>query len=204
MFDEPQEDPESRPMDPAERVKGKSDEFRMHAELAAVFEGIRKFDARVIPALDATIAHDSQKTMGRLEKSRLDDTPLITDESAPLAEELLDLPDSKDISTNDYHIYRRPGEAMILRWLAGDQVESFYTRLQAHFDFALEQYRDDQRQTHGWKQDPQTLAYLAALDKVEVKMAERYLRPAILEHKVFVLSTQAADEMDILHLPTTS
>ena len=31
-------------------------------------------------------------------------------------------------------------------------------------------------------------------------MAERYLRDLIRKHNLYVLSTQAADEMDILHL----
>jgi hypothetical protein len=52
----------------------------------------------------------------------------------------------------------------------------------------------------GWKQDPQTLAYLEALDKIDVRMADRYLREPIRKHKLFVLSTQVADEIDILHL----
>jgi hypothetical protein len=44
------------------------------------------------------------------------------------------------------------------------------------------------------------LAFLDALDKVEVKMAERYLRPFIRTHNLFVLSTQAADELNINYL----
>ncbi len=48
--------------------------------------------------------------------------------------------------------------------------------------------------------NPKTLAYLAALDAIEVKMAERYLRELVRTQNVFVLSTQSADEMDILHL----
>ncbi len=172
----------------------------MHAELAAIFEGNRKFDARILPKLDAQIARDCQKAMAKLEKAKVENTPAISPEASPQAAELLDLLSSKGISTNDYHIYRRPGEVMIVRWLAGEEVETFYTRLQAHFDFALEAYREDQKQSHGWKQDPQTTAYLSALDAIEVKMEERYLRPIIREHGVFVLSTQAADEMDISHL----
>jgi hypothetical protein len=51
-----------------------------------------------------------------------------------------------------------------------------------------------------WKQDPKTLAYLKALDAVEVKMAERYLREPIKAHGLFVLSTQSADELNIAYL----
>jgi hypothetical protein len=89
---------------------------------------------------------------------------------------------------------------MIVRFLAGEQVESFYTRLQAHFDAALKQYREEERQQKGWKQDPTTLAYLEALDAVEIKMADRYLRPLIKQHNLFVLSDQSADEIDILYV----
>ncbi len=200
MFEEPEEQPVERVISPAERAKEKSDEFRMHAELAAVFEGHRKFDAAIIAGLDPQIARDSQKTIGRLEKSRSPDSPILPEQSAADAAQLLDLPAAKSISTNDYHIYRRPGEVMIIRWLHGDQVESFYTRLQAHFDAALKQYTEEERQTHGWKQDPQTLAYLTALDAIKVRMDEKYLREIVRKHHIFVLSTQTADEMDISHL----
>jgi hypothetical protein len=65
---------------------------------------------------------------------------------------------------------------------------------------ALNQYRQEERQTHGWKQDRKTLAYLAALDAIDVRLADRYLRDVIRKQHVFVLSTLTADEMDILHL----
>lgn len=200
MFEEPEEDPDRRPFNPADRAKGKSDEFRMHAELCAIFEGHRKFEAEIRPNLDAQVARDSQKTVAKLERSRVTDTPVVSDESAPEAAALLDLPATKGFSTNDYHIHRRPGEAMIMRWLEGEQVDSFYTRLQAHFDAALNQFREDERQAHGWKQDEPMQKYLEALEALNVRMEERYLRPIIREHKVFILSTQSADEMDILHL----
>ncbi|HVT89973.1 MAG TPA: hypothetical protein VHD56_14055 [Tepidisphaeraceae bacterium] len=200
MFDEPEETPRRPTSKPADRAKDKSDEFRMHAELCAIFEGNRKFDAGIHANLDPQIARDSQKTIGRLEKSRQGDGPLISDQSAPDAAKLLDLPNSSGISTNDYHIYRRPGEVMMMRWLAGDQVDSFYTRIQAHFDAALTQCREDERQTHGWKQDPDSIAYLAALDAIDVKMEDKYLRQILRQHKVFALSTQTTDEMDIFHL----
>jgi hypothetical protein len=173
----------------------------MHAEFAAVFEGTRKFEAQIRPNLDADIARDVQKRIAKLERSRKPETPLIPDEASMKdAAELLDLPTTRSLSTNDYHIYRRPGEVMILRWLAGDEVESFYQRMQAHFEAALNQFRQEERQTHEWKQDPQTLKYLDALDKIDVKMSDRYLRDIIRQHKAMLLSTQAADELDILHL----
>jgi hypothetical protein len=200
MFDEPDEIPADKPLNPKDRAKEKADEFRMHAELCAVFEGGRKFDAELDVSLDPEIARDAQKTIGKLEKAKMPDLPVISEDAWPEAARLLDLPASKGLSTNDYHIYRRPGEVMILRWLQGDQVDAFYKRLQAHFDAALNGYRQEERQANEWKQDAPYLAYLDALDAVELKMEERYLRPIIKEHNLFILSTQTADEMDISHL----
>lgn len=200
MFDEPEESPPERPANPADRAKEKLDEFRMHAELAAVFEAHRKFGAAIVPGLNPELARDVQKTMAWLEKSRAADTPLLPDSGAPDATRLLSLPRTNGPSTNDYHVHRRPGETMIVRWLADDQVGSFYERMQAHFNAALSQFREEERQSQGWKQDPDTLTYLEALDAIDVRMADRYLRDAIRTHSVFVLSTQTADEMDITHL----
>jgi hypothetical protein len=200
MFDEPSESPEEGASSPANKAREKADELRMHAELAAVFEGIRKFDAQLLPGLDPDLARDIQRTIGRLEKSRSPDSPILPPASADDASRLLTRPETGDVPTNDYHLHRRPGELMIVRWLSGEQVESFYERLQAHFDAALEGVREDERQANEWKQDSKTLAYLAALDTVEVKMPERYLREPIRQHNLFVLSTQSADEINIAYL----
>jgi len=200
MFDEPNEEPAERSFDPADRAREKSDEFRMHAELAAVFEGCRKFDAGLYPGLDIEIARDVQRTMARLEKSKEANSPVLPAASAAEAAALLDLYKTRELSTNDYHIHRRPGEVMIVRWLADDLVETFYERIQAHFDAALTGFREEERTSQEWKQDPKTLAYLAALDALDVKMAERYLREPIRKHNMFVLSTQAADEINIAYL----
>jgi len=200
MFEEPEETPAEQSSDPLVRAREKFDEFRMHAELAAVFEAKRKFDADILPTFDPETAREIQRTIGRLEKSRSPEHPILLPPFIDDARALLKFPESKKISTNDYHLYRRPGEAMIVRFLAGDQVESFYDRFQAHFDAALGAYREEERQQHGWKQDPQTIAYLDALDKIEVKMADRYLRETIRTHRVLILSTQTADELDIVHL----
>jgi hypothetical protein len=200
MFDEPDEQPAERPIDPATRAKERFDEFRIHAEIAAVFEATRKFDAHIIPGLDAELARDVQRAMAKLEKAKVSESPIIDPKSAPDARALLKLPQTRELSTNDYHIHRRPGEVMIVRWLAGDEVDTFYERLQAHFDAALVQFREEERQSLGWKQDPPTMKYLEALEAIDVKMAERYLREPMKTHKVFILSTQTADEIDILHL----
>ncbi|HEY7087911.1 MAG TPA: hypothetical protein VH518_07455 [Tepidisphaeraceae bacterium] len=200
MFDEPSEPQPEKHLAPQARAKEKSDEFRMHAELAAVFEGTRKFDSQIHPTLDPEIARQAQRTIGRLEKSKVEGLPLLPDSAAADAATLLDLHKTKDLSTNDYHLHRRPGEVMILRWIEGEQVDWFYERLQAHFDAALAAHKDDQQHSHGWKQDPDSQAYLDALEKIDLKMADRYLREPIRQHNIFVLSTQSADEFDILHL----
>lgn len=200
MYDEPDESPSESAADPAERAKEKTTELRMHAELAAVFEGHRKFDAQLIPGLDANVARDVQRAIGKLEKAKAPESPILPPPSAADAAALLDFPAAHDLTTNDYHIHRRPGEVMIVRWLAGEQVETFYTRLQAHFDVAFIQFREEERQGQEWKKDAKTLAYLEALDAIELKLAEVYLRDLIRQHKLFVLSTQAADEMNIAYL----
>jgi hypothetical protein len=200
MFDEPTESPQEHSSDPAQRAREKADEFRTHAERAAVFEGTRKFEAQILTRLDADVAREIQRTMGRLEKAKAPESPILLSAAVDDAAKLLNLWREKNLSTNDYHIHRRPGEVMIVRWLAGEQVETFYERLQAHFDAALGGHKEDERQSHEWKQDAAADAYFAALDAIEVKMAERYLRDLIRQHNLFVLSTQSADEIDILYL----
>lgn len=196
-FDEGKSETASKPED---RAREKADEFRMHAELFAVFEATRKFDAELIPGLDGDLAQQIRRSMGKLEKAKMPDMPVINPESSATAVEVLTMPATHGLSTNDYHIRRRPGEVVMVRWLAGDEVETFYTRLQAHFDAAIEGCREDERQAHEWKKDEQTQAYLDALDKVEVKMAERYLRDPIRAMNIYVLSTQSADELNIAYL----
>lgn len=200
MFEDPDQPPQERPQGPAEAAREKADEFRVHAQLAAVFEGSRKFDAQILPGLDAEIARDMQRTMARLEKAKSPDSPILPPPAAPDAARMLNVFKVHGLSTNDYHIRRRPGEVMITRWLEGDEVDSFYQRLQAHFDVALKAYREEEKADNAWRQDPKTLAYLAALDAIDIKMADRFLRDPIRQHNLFVLSTQVADEMDILHL----
>jgi hypothetical protein len=198
--DQHDEEPAERTSDPATRAKEKSDEFRMHAELAAVFEGPRKFDAQLLPNLDAGLAREIQRAVAKLEKAKTPDSPVLPAESAPDASHLLTLCDAKNLSTSDYHVHRRPGEVMIVRWLKGDEVDTYYQRFQAHFEAGLNGFREDERQATEWKQDPATLAFLKALDAIDVKMADRYLRDPIKQHKLFVLSTQAADELNIAYL----
>jgi hypothetical protein len=200
MYEDPEESPSEDASDPKVRANEKSDEFRMHAELAAVFEGPRKFEAQIVPTLDSGLAREIQRGMARLEKAKTPESPILLPPSIPDAASLLDFFAANNLSTNDYHIHHRPGEVMMVRWLAGDQVESFYERIQAHYDAAMEGYREDERQANEWKQDPKTLAYLDAMDKLEVKMAERYLRDYIRKHNLYVLSTHTADEINIAYL----
>jgi hypothetical protein len=200
MYDEPDENPTENARDPALRAKEKADELRLHAEIFAVFEGRRKFEAALEFNLDDALARDVQRRVALLEKAKTADNPMLPRKAAADAAELLELVRSSGLSSNDYHVRRRPGEVMIVRWLEGDQVESFYERFQTHFDFALEGHKEDERQAHEWKQDADATAYVAALDKVKINLAERYLREPIRQHGIAVLSTLTTEAMDILHL----
>src|SRR4051812_22549474 len=168
MFDEPGENdegagPEERAANPAGRAKEKADEFRMHAELFAVYEGPRKFDAAIRPNLGPDLAREFQRGMAKLEKAKALESPVLPPESSADAASLLGLAKERGLSSNDYHVHRRPGEVMMLRWLEGEEVERFYERMQAHLDAALDGYKEDERQAHGWKNDPQTQKFLEAL-----------------------------------------
>ena len=213
MYDEPADDdeqgggggkkpkPDGRPRDPAAAAREQADGLYMHAQIAAVFEGPRKADAAIVPGLDPDLAREVQRTVGKLGNVIAKGGPLLTGPAATDAATVLSVPDDRGLSTNDYHVHRRPGETMVVRWLAGaEQVDYFYTRLQAHFDAGLEAHKEDERQAHGWKQDPAAAAYLAALDGVNADLAERYHRNAVRVGRATVLSTLAADEMNIAHL----
>jgi len=99
MFDEPTEDPIERAFNPADRVREKSDEFRMHAELVAVFEGTRKFDAAILPGLDPDLAREIQRTMGRLAKAKSVESPILPPPSVAEAAALLEFPKTRELST---------------------------------------------------------------------------------------------------------
>lgn len=200
MFDEPSESPAERSADPKAEARDKADEFRMHAELFAVFEGTRKFEAALQPGLDPEVARDVQRTMARLAKSKSAQSPALPPASAEDAARLLALPQARGLSTNDYHLHQRPGEVMIIRCLQGDQVDTFYERLQAHFDAAMEGYKEEERQEQAWKQDAKTLAYLAALDAIDLRMSDWYARDAIRRDNLFVLSDRAIDDLNIAYV----
>ncbi len=190
--------------DPEVRARELVEQIRIHGELAAVFEGPRKFDAAIV-GLDADLAREVQTTIGKLEKLKKADTgPILPPDGADTARGLLDLPSTRPrLTTGDYHILRRPNEAMLVRWLAGDEVEAFYDRYRAHVTVALDQRLEDERQELAWRSDENDQKYLEALDAIEPDPAQWYLRDTIQKHGLFLLSTLAVDEMDILHLCDT-
>src|SRR4051794_16523051 len=108
MYEEPEENPSEPPRDPVQRASERFDEFRMHAELVAVFEGAGKFEAQIIPTLNADVARSIQRTMAKLEKSKSPDSPLIPPTAADEAAALLNQPAAGELTTNDYHVHRRP------------------------------------------------------------------------------------------------
>ncbi len=201
MSEEPNsEEPVEKASSPKQRAEEKAAEFRMLAEIGAVFEGTRKFGDQIKPDLKQDIARDVQQTIARLDKHKILNTPVIEPQSIPEAIRLLSLPETLELSTGDYHVRSRPGETMVVRWLNNEQVENFYQRLQAHFDATLDAFREEERQAKEWKNDPDTNAYLDALDDIKDDLSEKYLREQIQKHNVVVLSTQTADEISITFL----
>src|SRR6185369_15037899 len=97
MFEEPNEPPAEDARTPAERANEKADEFRVHAQLAAVFEGPRKFDAQLLPNLDPELARDIQRTIAKLEKSKTPESPILPATSADDAARLLNLTQTKNL-----------------------------------------------------------------------------------------------------------
>src|SRR5436309_15621536 len=100
MFEDDQneEEPREHAGTAEGRAKEKCDEFRMHAELAAVFEGCRKFDAVIYADLDAQVARDVQRQIARLEKARSPESPVLPESSWADAGAVLKMPDTGDVS----------------------------------------------------------------------------------------------------------
>ncbi|MEM8872914.1 MAG: hypothetical protein AAGD32_01530 [Planctomycetota bacterium] len=200
MYEEPDERSSEAAIDPKQRAAEKAEEFRIHAELAAVFEAPRKFDADVLPGADAVLK-EVQQAIGKMHKGQDPKLgPLVTPTHVADAARLLAIPDTQSISTDDYHTRQGVGEMLIGRWLRGDEVDTFYERYQAHFDAALGHFREEERSAKEWKGDDDTLAYLDALDAIDGKLADQQLRPVVQEHKVHVLTTLTVGEFDILYL----
>ena len=190
--------------DPKQRATEAFDQIRLHAELCAVFEGPRKFEASILP-LDDALARELQRGIGGLAKQKKAETgPLLPPGAMKAAGELLAKPaEMPRLTTGDYHVLRRPNEAMIVRWLDGDAIDTFYERFAAHANVALEQKREDERQELGWRQDEDDQAYLDALDKLKVEPATWYLRDLAVKKGAHVLSTMTVGEMNILYLCDT-
>ena len=92
---------------------------------------------------------------------------------------------------------------MIVRWLAGDQVETFYERLQAHFDAALEGFKEDEHQARNGSRTPRRWN-ISRHWMPGIENGRQISSRSDPQANVFVLSTLSADEMNIAYLPTTS
>jgi hypothetical protein len=199
MFDDSQEARDDASDDPGKRLSEKLAELRMLAELAAIFEGPRKFKARLRTDLTIEHARELQRAVALLDKSKKPGMPVLPPEKWPDAVALLKRPEQLELSVGDYHLHRRPGEVMLVRWLDNTLADGFYKRMQAHLDVALEQAREDERQALGWKQDPGIASYLDGLDKARFEMEDHYARKAV-RMGACVLSTVATDDMNIVFL----
>src|SRR5436853_6763075 len=100
MFDEPEESPQQRNIDPAQLAKDKTDEFRVHAEACAVFEGPRKFDAE-IRKLKVDLARDIEKRMAKLEMAKTHEGPILPPYSTADAAAVLNLSTAEKLATHD-------------------------------------------------------------------------------------------------------
>jgi hypothetical protein len=204
--DDKSDDREETSADPAARAAEKVQELKMHAEFAGIYEGFRKFGCALLTGLDFELVRTLQKGMLRFEKAKVGETPVLEPELWTEATDVLSAASRNSLSLGDYHIHRRPGEVMMVRWLRQDagsdgaDADTFYKRLQAHFDAGLEGTLEDERQALGWKGDKATKAYLEKLEGEKVDMAGRYIRDALREHGLFALNTTAADEMNIQYL----
>jgi hypothetical protein len=181
----------------------KLEELRMHAELAAVFEGTRKFDAEIRDDLKPSVADDLRKTLMKLERNRLGQ--VIPPPDYPSGKEFPEGIDhaarilALSPSRNDYHVLRGDGQVQLARWLEGDQVDSFYSRLSAHFDAALGGVVED-LENEAWRQDDATTTYIDALKSLKLDLEEKYIRGPVREMGLFALSTHTVDELNISYL----
>ncbi len=197
MYDDSDDRKDDNASAPKVRLAEKLDELRIHADLCAIFEGPRKFDAKLITGVDADLIRDVQQIIAKLDKSKQPGKPFLTPARALGATTLFDSLQEQGVSTSDYHLYRRPGEVMIVRWIKGDEVDTFYKRLQAHMDVAIKQTREDERQALAWKNDPRTNEYLEALDEAELDMQKWWMRDLLRDHELATVRTQTADEINI-------
>jgi len=188
--------------DPEVRAREAAEQLRIHCELAATFEGPRKFDDRVKTGLDVGTARDLQQAIGKLEKQKTPKLgPVLPQEAMEAARVVLEWPaDHPGLDAGSYHVHRRPGEAILVRWLAGDRVGRFYDRVAEHFNVAHQQRLEDEKTELGWRQDEDDQKYLESFEKIEPQPDVWYLRKLLNQHGLLALSTLAVEEMDILHL----
>lgn len=200
MYDDPEERKDDNAGAPEARLKEKLDQLRIHADLCAIFEGTRKFDAQVKTDVDANLIRDVQQIIAKLDKSKKPGKPFLTPARALGATTLFESLEEQGVTTSDYHVYRRPGEVMIVRWIKGEEVATFYKRLQAHMDVAIKQTREDERQALAWKNEPATNEYLDKLDEAELDMQKWWMRDLLRDHELATVRTQTADEINISYI----
>lgn len=204
MFEDDADDDHARRTDPEQAAKDKLEELRMYAELAAVFEGPRKFDHAFRRDLPLDLAQRLQRGLLTLERDRPDQRQILPDEHIPLARQLLSANDAARLTYGDYHASVRPGQVLIARWIHGGDFVTFHDRLSAHFDAMLAGHIEDEESARRWTGDPTLPKYLQSLEKHKFNIAERYLLPFIQGGALpACLSTHTADELNIAFLAET-
>jgi hypothetical protein len=181
---------------PKQRLAQTLAALKQHAEFAAMYEGPRKFGDAVRPDLDAELARSIQQRVAKV-ASKIGPGPLVNASQQTLARELLRLHTAEGLAPRDYFIYRRPGEVMMVRWLAGDDVSTYHQRMQAHFDVALKQTQADEREKLAWRNDEKDNAYLELLDEATFEMSHYTAREIVTRSKMAVMSSLMADAVHI-------
>lgn len=204
MFEDDADDAPARRTDPEQAAKDKLEELRMYAELAAVFEGPRKFDQAFRRDLPLDLAQRLQRGLLTLERARPGQSQLIPAEHISLARELLAAHDTAGLTCGDYHAAVRPGQVLIARWIQGGDFDTFHERLSDHFDAMLAGHIEDEESARRWLGDSTLPKYLQSLKKHKPNLPERYLWAFIRSGGVpACLSTHTADELNIAFLAET-
>ena len=134
---------------------------------------------QLLPGLDPEVAREVQRGMARLEKAKSPDSPVLPQPSAADAAALLDLPRRpRPVHQRLPHPppARRSDDRPLAPGRAGRDVLRAASGPLRRGPGGVQGGRAAGQE---WKQDPQTLAYLTALDAIEVRMADRYLRDEI-------------------------
>jgi hypothetical protein len=101
MYEDENDNPVEKAKDIQTRAHEAVNQFRLHAEIAAIFEGTRKFDAAIRPDLSADVAREIQRAMAKLEKSLEPNIPIIPPIQNAIAADALNAHHSYDLPTND-------------------------------------------------------------------------------------------------------